>query len=344
MVSEKTFGFIDGKEVKAYTIKSNVMSAEILSYGAIVRSIIVSDKNSTKKDVVLGYDDIDSYKNATCYFGAIIGRYANRIGDAKFSLNGKTYSLFNNDNGNSLHGGKSGFNDKIWDAEIIGDNSLKLTLFSPDGDENYPANLAVSVTYSIIDGSALEIKYSAKADNDTIINLTNHAYFNLDGEGSGSITHTLLQIDADAVTPVSNKIVATGEILNVKNTPFDFLNFKSIGKDIESSHPQIIIGKGYDINFCLNNSGFRKVSSAISKNSGIKLETYTDALGMQLYTANYVSGEKGKNGHIYNEREAFCLETQNYPNAINITSFPNSILKKDQVFTSKTVYKFSVEK
>ncbi len=342
MVSVNNFGFINDEEIKIFTLSNGKIIVKILNYGGIIHSIFVPDKFGNLVDVTLGYENIEGYLNGTCYFGAIIGRVANRIGNAKFLLNGKEYKLFDNDNGNSLHGGESGFNDKIWQSEIL-DNALKLTYFSPDGEENYPANLTVSVTYSLEDCS-LKIFYEAIADGDTPINLTNHAYFNLDGEGTTSCLDTLLQIDADYITPVSEKIVPTGELSSVKNTPFDFAQTKTIGKDICLPHPQLIIGKGYDINFCLKGEGLRKISTAKSNNSKIVMETFTDAKAMQLYTANYVDGEVGKNGHIYGKRSAFCLETQGFPNAVNEKNFPSTILKKGETFNSTTIYKFSVDK
>ena len=342
MIDKKVFGNYNGETVYNYQIKNGDVSVEILNYGAIIRCINFPDKNGKILDLVLGYDDVESYARCDCYFGAIIGRVANRIKGAKFTLNGKTYSLYDNDNGNSLHGGKSGFNDKVFNAEILDDYTLKLTYFSPDGEENYPANLAVSVTYSLSEGGELKIFYQAESDEDTVINLTNHTYFNLDGDNSGYALNSLLKIDADFVTPITKSLTPTGEKLLVNGTPFDFKEFKKIGKDIDKCDEQLIFGKGYDINFCLNGEGLRKVAVAKSEKSGITLETFTTEKGVQLYTANYVKNQVGKNGHVYNERDAFCLETQGYPNAVNQDKFPSQILKKGEKFSSTTIYKLSV--
>lgn len=342
MIKKRVFGNYNGKTVYSYQIDNRNVSVEILNYGAIIRCLKFPDKNGNILDLVLGYDDVESYARCDCYFGAIIGRVANRIKGANFTLNEKTYSLFDNDNGNSLHGGKSGFNDKVFDAEVLDDYTLKLTYLSPDGEENYPANLAVSVTYSLSKDGELKIEYEGIADADTVINLTNHTYFNLDGDNSGYALNALLKIDADYITPITKSLTPTGEKMLVEGTPFDFKEFKKISRDIDKDNEQLTFGKGYDINFCLNGDGLRKVAVAKSENSGITLETFTTEKGVQLYTANYVINQVGKNGHVYNERDAFCLETQGYPNAVNEENFPSQILKKGEKYSSITIYKLSL--
>lgn len=339
-MKERFFGMLGDKVVKAYTMEKDGITAEIITYGGAVRSLIVPDKNGMKTDVVLGYADLDSYvKNSGC-LGALIGRVGNRIEKGTFKINGKVYHVGINNNGNSLHGGIIGFNKKVWDSETVGEK-LILSVFSPDGEEGYPGNLEVIVTYSI-ENNGLKIEYEAKSDKDTLVNLTNHSYFNLSGEGSGSCLNTVLSINADKITPVDEFMIPHNEFMDVSNTPFDFRTAKEIGKDIDKDHPIIKNCCGYDTNYVLNGKGYRKFATAYSPVTGIKMEAFTDQKGVQLYTANFLECVKGKGG-IYNKRDGFCLETQNFPNAINCPDYPDSVLKKDKLYKTTTEFRFSIE-
>ena len=339
-MKERRFGVLNGKEVKAYTLENGNISAEIITYGGIIRSLTVPDKNGVKTDVVLGYNELDSYvKNSGC-LGALIGRVGNRIEKGTFKINGTEYHVSVNDNGNSIHGGLVGFDKKIWDSEVKGDK-LVLSIFSPDGEEGYPGNLKVCVTYSI-ENDGLKIEYEAKSDKDTLVNLTNHSYFNLSGEGSGSCLNTVLSLDADKITPVDEFLIPHNEFMNVENTPFDFRRPKEIGHDIDKVHPIIKNCCGYDTNYVLNGKGFHKFATAFSPITGIKMEAFTDQKGVQLYSANFLNNVKGKTA-MYSRRDGFCLETQNFPNAINCPDYPDSILKKGDVYKTTTEFRFSVE-
>lgn len=338
-MKKETFGFVDGKEVKKYTLEKGELTAEIITYGGAVKSLKYPDKNGKITDVVLGYDTVEEYVKNGGYFGALIGRVGNRIGGAKFTLNGKEYEITQNGGGNSLHGGKKGFDKYVWEDKVEGE-TLILSILSEDNDQGYPGNLSVTVKYHIED-DGLNIEYSAVSDADTVINLTNHTYFNLNGEGNGNVLDTEMYIDSDAVTPVDEKLIPHGEFYPVKGTAFDFNTLKKIGKDINDSDQVMINCKGYDINYALNGEGFRKVAYAKSDVTGIILSVYTDQKGVQFYSGNFLNGVKGKGNSIYGHREGFCLETQNYPNAINCPEYPNAILKKGEKYSTKTVYKLS---
>lgn len=334
------FGNIDGKQVKLYTITAGDITAEILTYGGVVRSLIVPDKNGKPTDVCLGYDTVEEYMNNEGYIGALIGRVGNRIGEGKFMLNGKEYNVGLNDNGNSLHGGVKGWNTKIWDDEVVNDTTLKLSIVSPDGEEGFPGTIKVEVVYTVIKDRGLKIDYKAVSDKDTVINMTNHAYFNLNGQGNGDILGNTLMIDADAIVPVDEKLIPHGEIMKVQNTCFDFRTEKAIGKDIETDDIVMKYCGGYDVNFCLNGDGYRKVTVAKGDLSGIVMSVYTLEKGIQLYSGNFLKGVKGKGGAVYNKRNGFCLETQNYPNAINCPEYPSMVLKAGEEYLTTTEYVF----
>lgn len=336
-----TFGNVDGKKVKQYTLSNGVVKAEIITYGAAIRSFGINDKDGKFTDVVLGYDTLEEYVANGGYFGAIIGRVCNRIGKGKFKLNGKEYNVGINDNGNSLHGGVKGFNSKVWDDRVEGE-TLYLSYFSPDGEEGYPGNLQFTVAYSLTDDNGLKIEYCASCDRDTVVNFTNHAYFNLNGQSNGDILDLNLKIDSDEITPVDAELICHGEFTEVDNTPFDFRTPKQIGRDIEKDNALIRNCGGFDINYVLNGEGFREVASSSSSETGIKLSVFTDQKGIQFYSGNFLSGVKGKNNAVYNKREGFCLETQNFPNAVNCNEYPSPVLKKGEKFSSVTIYKLSV--
>ncbi|MBO7187815.1 MAG: galactose mutarotase, partial [Clostridia bacterium] len=263
--------------------------------------------------------------------------------EGKFVVNGKEYQVPKNEKFGSLHGGKVGFDKAVWDAEICGEE-LVLSLLSPDGDQEYPGNLKVTVKYSFTGDNELKLDYSAVTDADTPISLTNHCYFNLSGQGTGTILDTVLTINSDYITPVDSALLTDGRFMVVAGTPFDFRTAKEIGRDINADFEQVKFGGGFDHNFVLNIKGYAKFATAISKRTGIVMDCYTDQPGVQFYSGNFMGGSKGKGGTIYNKRDAFCLETQNYPNAVNCPEYPNSILKAGEEYHTVTVYKFSVEK
>lgn len=332
---------VSEKGIKTYALENaNGMRAEIITYGARIAKLFVKDKNGNLIDVVAGFDDVDSFMgDENPYFNAVIGRVCNRIGGAKFTLNGKEYPLYKNDGNNHLHGGKVGFDSQLWDAEIV-DNGLKLSRVSEDGEEGYPARLDVSVTYTLTDDNALELRYCAFAHGDTHCSLTNHAYFNLDGDFKSVLKHKVV-IDADYVTPVDDELIPHGEKRNIKNTAFDFTAQKEIGKDIKANEHMLEIAKGYDFNYVLNGSGVRKVASAKAENSGVKMDVVTDRACMQFYTGNFLDGLQGKKTYGY--QSAFCMETQGYPNACNVSDFESTLLKGGETYSAYTAYNFSIE-
>lgn len=337
-ITKKLFGTMpDGREIYCRTITSkDGFKAEILDYGATIRSIIVPDKNGDLVDVVLGYDTLGEYFENDGYLGATIGRFGNRIRNSKFTLNGKEYQLAANDGVNHLHGGMVGFDKRVWDVAET-ENSLVYTLVSPDGEEGYPGTLKTTVAFSWV-GDGLQIEYNAVCDKDTIVNLTNHSYFNLNGKGD--IHSHLLTINADTFTINDEQCVPTGEIVNVEGTAMDFRTEKAIGKDADSDEICVKLSGGYDSNYVLNS-----VSPACivrSEENGIVMKVTTTEPGVQLYTGNMTSDRIGKNGVKFGRRCAFCLETQHYPDCVNHPEWPSCILKAGEKFNSTTTYSFSV--
>jgi aldose 1-epimerase len=318
-------------------------------------SLLVPDKDSVLTDVVVGYDSIGSYRHRPdTYFGAIVGRYGNRIGKGRFKLDGKTYTLAKNNGPNTLHGGIKGFDAVVWTAKQTSDSSLELYYLSTDGEEGYPGNLQVKVTYTLTDNNGLRIDYSTTTDKPTVLNLTNHSYFNLNGQGSGTITNHLMQLFADNYTPVDSMLIPTGRIAPVAGTPLDFRTPMTIGSRIDADNLQIKYGKGYDHNFVLNpgsagghgvGNGLTPAAVVIGDRSGIEMKVFTDQPGVQFYTGNVMNGSNPiKGGKKDDYRTAFCLETQHYPDSPNEPSFPSTELKPGQVFASSTVYEFRVRK
>ncbi len=345
MITKNIFGKLNnGETVYEYFIDNGVASTSILTYGATVRTLKVPSKKGLI-DVVLGYDTLEEYVNNGGYLGAVIGRNSNRVKGTDFQIFGKKITLNINDRGcNNLHGGIKGFNAKIFDVTSVDENnnSIELCLFSPNGDEGFLGNMFLYVKYTL-NGTSLDIEYTAKCDENTVCNITNHSYFNLSGEGEKIALDTFLKIDADKYTPLDGDLVATGEIMSVEGTPFDFREFKKIDRDIESDNAQLKIMGGYDVNFCLNNNGeYKKVISAYNEGSGVTLDVYTDRIGVQLYSGNFLEGLKGKSGSVYPKRSAFCLETQSYPGALNNPNFPSVILKANEKYFAKTTYKFGL--
>ena len=335
---------IDGKAVQLYTLKNkNGASVSITNYGGRVVSILVPDKDNKMVDVSLGYDSVKTYgKEGEGFFGALIGRYGNRIGKGKFTLEGKEYQLQLNNGPNTLHGGTDGFFSKVWDAKQEGQR-LELNYLSKDGEAGYPGNLNVKVVYTLTDDNAIKIDYTATTDKTTIVNLTNHTYFNLSGEGSATILDHELTIAADAYTPVDSTLIPTGKLTPVKGSAFDFTIAKTIGKDIEKVDEQLKFGKGYDHNFVLNkNDSKTAVARVKSPVTGIVMEVYTTEPGLQFYCGNFMTGidKDGKGGKSYPYRSAFCLETQHFPDAPNQPNFASTVLKPGETYTTSTTYKF----
>jgi len=343
---EESFKSIhNGKPTGLYTLKNeNGMVVRITNYGAIIVSIIVPDRNGNFKDIVQGYDTIKEYiEGNSPYMGAICGRCANRIAGGRFELMGKQYSLAVNNGPNHLHGGIVGFSKVVWDVLDASSSQVQLEYVSKDGEENYPGNLRVSVTYMLTGNNELKISYRAVTDKSTVVNLAGHSYFNLAGEGSGNIYGQELMINARYYTPVDDTSVPTGEILGVRNTPMDFTSPKKIGAEIDSDFEQLRFGAGYDHNFVLDHSAgvTGLAASAFDPSSGRVLEVYTTQPGLQLYTANWIDNEKGKGGKRYGRRWAFCLETQHFADAVNKPHFPSTILNPGEEYRHSCIYKFS---
>jgi aldose 1-epimerase len=330
-----------------YTLKNkNGMSAEIMNYGATVVSLFAPDKNGKLADVILGYDSLKRYERGGAYFGAIVGRYGNRIGKGKFILEGKEYQLTINDGKNHLHGGIIGFSKKLWNTDSYDEHTLKMTLDSPDGDQGYPGNLKLTVTYTLNDNNELEIHYTATTDKPTILNPTNHCYFNLTGNPENTILGHELMINADKYTPIDNEFITTGEIADVAGTPMDFRTPTPIGKNINDDFIQLKNGKGYDHNWVLRdyNGKVREAATLYDPSSGRELEVLTDQPGVQFYSGNFLNGmDVGKGGIHYQHRTGCCLETQHFPDSPNKKNFPSVELKPGETFNSTTIYKFTTK-
>jgi aldose 1-epimerase len=337
----------DGQQVDLYILTNkHGMQAAITNYGGTVVSLKVPDRSGKLDDVVLGYDTLDGYATGKAYIGATVGRYANRIAHASFTLDGNTYTLSKNDGDNHLHGG---FNKRVWTAKDVSGSAgqaLELTYLSKEGEEGFPGNLPVKVVYTLTDKNELKIDYSATTDKDTVLNLTNHAYFNLAGQGNGDVLQTQIMIRADRFTPIDQFSIPTGELRSVKGTPFDFTTATAIGARIDQDDQQLKMGNGYDHNWVLSNGTPGSLflgAQAYDPHSGRVLEVLTTEPGIQLYTGNFLDGIHGKDGKVYNRRNAFCLETQHFPDSPNHPNFPTTELKPGQHFESTTVYKFSTK-
>lgn len=340
---------INGKDIYVYTlVNENGMKVEVTNYGGIILSINTKDKDGKFDDVVLGYENFDDYKTTSTYFGALVGRYANRIAKGQLEVDGVKYELVQNNGNNHLHGGNKGFNNVIWDSEILNDSEgeyLKLSYLSVDGEENYPGNLNVTDIYRLNNDNELSIEYFAKTDKETVVNLTNHSYFNLSGHASGDILNHKVKIYGENITVNNEESVPTGEIRNIKGTPMDFTDFRVVGKDIDSDYDQIKFGNGYDHNWILDNytGELIKAAEVIDENSGRKLEVFTTKPGVQLYTGNFIDeNEIGKGGIPYGRRQGLCLETQYFPDSMHHEGFSNVFLKPEEEYKHTTVYKFSV--
>ena len=337
-ITNKKYGEFKGQDVYAYTLDNGKgLSAEILNYGGIITRLVF---NGT--DVVLGWDNLEEYINNRGCYGALVGRNSNRIENAEFELNGKTYKLFANHIKSNLHGGPEGFNKRIWDAECVDDKepSLILRLISPDGDQGFPGEVHVKVTYTLTLDNAIKIHYEAESDQDTIINMTNHSYFNLNGHESGSVENCRLWMASSFYTPNNPECCPTGEILPVDGTPFDFREEKTIGENLAIKHKQIELFDGYDHNFVLDGRGLRKATVYTGDKTGISLEMYTDCPGVQIYIPTRKPDGKTKDGAAYCRYNAICLETQAFPNAMKHSHFPTTVVKAGEKYDSVTEYRF----
>jgi aldose 1-epimerase len=337
---------IDGEKVGLYWLEGDSIKAAFTNYGARIVGLWVPDENGNFTDVVVGMDNISSYlESSEPYFGATIGRVGNRIAKGKFSINGQVYNIPINNGENSLHGGKKGFQDVVWKAKKIGDNKLVLTYNSPDMEEGFPGDLQVQVTYSLEDDRILKMDYKAKTNKKTPVNLTNHAFFNLNGEGSGSILNHKVRFYADKFTPIDSGLIPIGEFRKVEGTPFDFTEFHSIGERIELDNEQLTFGKGYDHNFILNGekaNGMNHAATVIGEKSGIQMEVYTDEPGIQFYSGNFMQGKNEfKSGAKDEFRTAFALETQHFPDSPNHEDFPSIMLNPENTYHTVSKYQFT---
>ncbi len=348
---KKIFGKTkDGQEAYLYTVEnSKGMKAVFTDYGAILVSLFVPDKDGKSEDVVLGFDKLEDYFENEPNFGSTIGRHANRIGGASFTLNGKTYELDKNDDNNNLHGGYNGYHKRLWKAATGEDargQYIEFTCDSPDGDQGFPGNLKVAVRYTLTEKNQIVIDYHAVPDQDTVINLTNHSYFNLAGQGSGTILDQVVWMDSDEFTFADEESIPNGEIRKTAGTPMDFTKPKPVGQDIDVDYDQLNWGEGFDHNWILKTKKGEQslVASMYDPKSGRYMEVFTDLPGIQFYTGNFLDGTlTGKEGAVYIQRAGLCFETQYYPNAINVPSFPQPVTKAGETYETETTYQFSVK-
>ncbi len=349
-VTKQVFGKLaDGREVALYTLtNSQGIKVSISTFGAAITSLLIPDRNGKLANVVLGYDSLEGYQQDSCYFGAIVGRYGNRIGKGRFKLDGKEYQLSINDGENHLHGGKNGFNKRLWQAKPIqGDffSAVALTLTSPDGDQGYPGKVKLTVTYKLTEKNELRIIYEGRTDKATILNPTHHSYFNLSGSFTSTILDHLLMMDADFITPVDKGLIPTGKLMNVTGTPMDFRKPTAVGARIGESFEQLAFGKGYDHNWVLNHydGKVRKVAELYDPASGRLMTVYTDQPGLQFYSGNFLDGKAKGKGVAFQYRTGLCLETQCFPDSPNQPAFPSATLKPGKVYRQTTIYQFSIK-
>jgi aldose 1-epimerase len=348
MITKKAFGKTgDGKPVDLYTLTNqHGVEIRVMSYGGIILSLRVPDKNGQFDDVTLGYESLDGYLEKTAYFGAIIGRYGNRIANGKFTLDGKEYTLAANNGPNALHGGLKGFDKVVWAAQPFENQDGMGVIFaytSQDGEEGYPGNLKTRVTYTLTAQNELIFDYHATTDKATPINLTNHTYFHLAGDGKGDILGHVLMLNADRLTPVDKNLIPTGELQSVKGTPLDFTKPTVVGARIHEQNEQLLFAGGYDHNFVINRQGpgLALAARVEEPTTGRVMEVFTTEPGVQFYSGNFLDGTiTGKGGHVYTPRTGFCLETQHFPDSPNKPQFPSTILRPGEAYDSKTVYKF----
>ena len=330
-----------GEKSWIYRMKNQKgMEVLVSDYGASIVSLYVPDRQGHPVDVVLGYDSVEGYEQGTLFFGGVIGRVANRIGGARFLLNGNTYPLTANDHGNTLHGGRDFTNQRIWETLEAKEQEVTFSLVSPNGDQGFPGEVQIQVTYALTDDNELRIRYQGKAREDTVLNLTNHSYFNLAGHASGSVEDQEVQIQAQAFTRTDACSIPTGEFVPVDGTPMDFRRRKKIGKEIEEDYEALSLAGGYDHNYVLDGVGLRKVALMYAQETGIAMEVSTDLPGMQFYTANFVAGERGKEGAVYEQRSGACFETQYFPDSVNQHSFETPLVRGGEMYDTVTVYRF----
>lgn len=340
---------IDGKQTDLYILKNaNGMTAAITNYGGRLVSLVVPDSSGKMVDVIVGFDSISTFKNSSePYFGATIGRYGNRIAKGKFTLDGREYTLATNNGSNHLHGGKKGFQDVVWDAKQVGDSVLELSYLSKDMEEGYPGNLTVKVTYYLNSNNELKIDYNATTDKKTVVNLTNHAFFNLNGYNAGTINNHILQINADRYTPVDSTLIPTGKLEPVENTAFDFRQPTAIATNLAKNGEQIKNGNGFDHNYVLNEpgtDGMHKAATIQGDKTGIVMEVITQEPGLQFYGGNFMQSKNKMKGGIADEfRTAFCLETQHFPDSPNQSSFPSTVLEPGKTYQTTSIYRFSTK-
>ena len=347
--ADKFADVVDGKKTALYTLTNpNGMEVSITNFGGRIVSIIVPDKDGKQRDVVLGFDNVRDYETIPTDFGACIGRYANRIDHGQITIDGVKYQLLTNNYGHTLHGGPTGWQYQVYDAEQKADNVLRLRLVSPDGDNGFPGEVTAECVYTLRDDNSIEMNYSATTTATTVINMTNHSYFNLHGNGEKSVTDHLLWLNSKQMTPVDSTFMTTGEIADIQaGSPFDFLTkAKPIGQDIEADNEQLLNGHGYDHNWVLlpTNESMQLAATLYCPQTGIKLAVYTTEPGIQVYAGNFLDGTvKGKRGEVYGHRHAVCLETQKYPNSPNYPSWPSPLLKAGETYHSTTIFSFSCE-
>lgn len=339
---------VNGKQTQLYTLtNANGMEVCITNFGGRIVSIMVPDKNGEMKDVVLGFDSIADYINVPSDFGAAIGRYANRINQGKLVLDGDTIQLPQNNYGHCLHGGPTGWQYQVYAGQQVNDSTLQLTMQSPDGDNNFPGNVTAHVTYTLKGDNSIDIKYDATTDKKTVINMTNHSYFNLSGNPQNTITDNILYVNADSITPVDSTFMTTGDMLALEGNSMNFKNAKSINEGIDMTNEQVKFGMGIDHNYVLNTKGNMEEVAArvVCPSTGITLEVYTDEPGIQVYTGNFLDGTvTGKKGIVYQQRVGLCLESQHYPDSPNKPQWPSVILEPGQTYQSHCIFKFGVEK
>lgn len=344
-ISQRDFGHtVEGRDVTLYTItNSNGNSVSIMNYGATIQAINIKDAAGDMIDCCLGYNSIEEYEKYTDFHGACIGRVGNRIGRGQFTLNGQTYALAVNNGPNHLHGGLKGFDKQMFQAVIENDHKIVFSRLSPNMEEGYPGDLQVSVGYTFDNDNKLIIEYSAYSNADTIVNLTNHTYFNLSGEGDGTILDHMLEIQAASFTEIDANVLPTGRILDVTGTPMDFRTAKTIGQDIEADDEQLHLAGGYDHNFCLDGEGMRTFCTLESPKTHIKMSVSTDMPGVQIYTGNFITEVPGKSGRTYLRYGGVAIETQLYPDALAHAGFPSPVLKAGQPYRSSTIYEFIIQ-
>lgn len=333
-----------GEPAGLYLLKNgNGMEIGVLDFGAILVKVLVPDKDGKLRDVVLGYGDVSGYESGSLYFGATVGRVANRIGGGAFELNKKTYVLTQNDGKNTLHGGTDYYDKRMWKVEEADDSHVSLSLHSPDGDQGFPGAVDIRVTYTLTGDNEVKIHYHAVPEEDTLLNLTNHSYFNLCGHASGTVLDQEVMICADAFTRADAQSIPTGEMVPVEGTPMDFRSRKPIGREIETDYEALRFGQGYDHNWALNGEGERLAAAMYADQSGIEMKVYTDLPGMQFYTGNFIEQEKGKEGAVYRKRQAACFESQYFPDAVHKEQFEGPVVKAGEVYDTTTAYQFLVK-